>query len=741
LRYTSYQLGCVGLATYGSIRRTCARFDCFQVDLSSNELLRSGVRVPVQDMPLRVLRLLLEAEGRVVTREQLQSALWPEDTFVDFEHGVNTAVKKLRQALEDSAERPKYIETLPRVGYRLIAPVEWVAEAEGKRPPSRVVAIDREGPIPVLAAPSKEARRRVRRWPFLAGALGLLVLIAVVGSLFWLRPPRPAENLTVTPFTTFPGFEIAPSFSPDGNQIVFSWTGHEKEIALDLYIKQVGQEQTVQLTHHRATFLAAAWSPDGRFIAFMRQAEPDASGIYVMSPLGGAERKLADITSYLSYDPIGLSWSPDSKWVAFAKADSPDSKADPGTEHFRIHLVNVATNEKRVLVVASPECVHAWQPAFSPDGKYLASVCALNWAGLGKIYVQTPDGKKAREVTGARSSDSFSGIAWTADSKSLIYSTNMSLWRVPLAGGKPEKLLFAQDAESLSVARTGNRLAYGQVHHPGSIWRIEMGSPTSPNGPATKIISSSRGDLGQRMSPDGKYIAFQSWRSGSPEVWICGSDGSDPVQLSSFGGPPVGVPSWSPDNRHLVFDVRASGNAELYSVNLEGGPPKKLVTGTASAANPFWSADGRSIYFNTERPDAIWKAPAEGGAAVRVTGEGRFVPQESADGTRVFFYRAVGDQHQVWSASADGTDERPVTGMPGDLNWELARTGIYFINGPSRHAFLAYFDFVTGHIRKVADLPSLPMVGRPTISSDGRTLLFNGIEQPESDIVLIDGFH
>ena len=728
------------MATYGSLRRTCARFDCFQVDLSSNELLRAGVRVPIQDMPLRVLRLLLEAEGRVVTREQVQSALWPEDTFVDFEHGVNTAVKKLRQALKDSAERPKYIETLPKIGYRLITPVEWMADTGGKRPPARVVAIDWEGPIEVPPSPTRESPRSLRQWPFLAGALGLLVLIAVGGYLLWFRRPAQAENLTITPFTTFPGFEIAPSFSPDGNQIVFSWTGHEKGIGFDLYVKQVGQEQTVQLTHHRAIFLASGWSPDGRFIAFMRQAEPDSSGIYVITPLGGTERKLADITPYLGFDPIGLSWSPDSKWVAFAKADSPNNIPDPGTEHFRIHLVNVATNEDRALPAPSPECVHAWQPAFSPDGKYLASVCALNWGGVGKIYVQTSDGKQPHELVGATSPDGFSGIAWTADSKSLLYSAGQRLWRVQLGGGKPENLLFAGDAESLSVARTGNHLAYGQVRHPGSIWQIEMASPTKPAGPATKIISSSRGDLGQRMSPDGKYIAFQSGRSGGPEVWICGRDGSDPVQLSSFGGPSVGPPSWSPDSRRIVFDVRASGNAEIYSVNVEGGPPKKLVTGTASAANPFWSADGRWIYFNSERPDVIWKAPAEGGAAVRLTGEGRFVPQESADGTRVFFYRAVGDQHQIWSASADGTDERPVTGMPGDLNWELARSGIYFIDGPPGHSSLNYFDFVTRHIRKVADLPSLPMIGRPTISSDGRTLLFNAIEQPESDIFLVQGF-
>src|SRR6202008_2126132 len=117
----------------------CARFDQFQVDLRSGELKRAGVRVPVQSQPLQVLRLLLEAEGKVVTRDELRQALWPEDTFVDFELGVNTAVKKLRQALQDSAEHPKYIETLPKYGYRLAVPVEWVTTDKDKIPPPSVV--------------------------------------------------------------------------------------------------------------------------------------------------------------------------------------------------------------------------------------------------------------------------------------------------------------------------------------------------------------------------------------------------------------------------------------------------------------------------------------------------------------------------------------------------------------------------------------------------------------------------
>src|SRR5947208_10861324 len=126
---SSHPVGGPALVTYGSVRRMYARFDCFQVDLSSNELFRLGVRVPIQEQPLQILRLLLEAEGRVVTREQLRSALWPKDTFVDFEHGVNTAVKKLRQALEDSVDNSKLVETVPKVGYRFMVPVDWVIDA------------------------------------------------------------------------------------------------------------------------------------------------------------------------------------------------------------------------------------------------------------------------------------------------------------------------------------------------------------------------------------------------------------------------------------------------------------------------------------------------------------------------------------------------------------------------------------------------------------------------------------
>jgi DNA-binding winged helix-turn-helix (wHTH) protein len=131
----------------------CARFDQFQVDLTSGELRKNGGgSVRIQQQPLQVLRLLLEADGRVVTREQLRLALWPEETFVDFEHGVNTAVKKLRQALEDSVDSPKFVETVPKVGYRFRVPVDWVIDASGEVPAPQPNPLPRRRKLKALIA-------------------------------------------------------------------------------------------------------------------------------------------------------------------------------------------------------------------------------------------------------------------------------------------------------------------------------------------------------------------------------------------------------------------------------------------------------------------------------------------------------------------------------------------------------------------------------------------------------------
>ena len=213
----------------------------------------------------------------MVTREELQKRLWP-DTFVDVDHNLNTAINKIREVLGDSAESPRFVETLPRRGYRFIGELE---------PPVQPVVRGRTG--------SRLHSRRA--WlKIAAGVLAISVLaLAAVLAYRWHRPQRPQEQaaLTAIPFTALPGEATSPAFSPDGSRIAFAWNGDPAHGAkgFDLYVKAIGSETLLRLTQHPSEWISPAWSPDGTQIAFHRLAGAD-TGIYVVPALGGPERKL-----------------------------------------------------------------------------------------------------------------------------------------------------------------------------------------------------------------------------------------------------------------------------------------------------------------------------------------------------------------------------------------------------------------------------------------------------------------
>ena len=187
---------------------TPIRFGAFEVDAQSGELRRDGKKVKIQEQPFQVLILLVERPGEVLTREELARRLWSEQTNVDFERGLNKAITRLREALRDSAENPRYVETLPRRGYRFIAHVTNGAHGAEVETKSKEV-------------PVTESRTRSPRMAMLASAavaLGLILLAAIGGYLLQPLPHLQSDNLTIVPFTTFPGLEVAPRFCPMGTK-------------------------------------------------------------------------------------------------------------------------------------------------------------------------------------------------------------------------------------------------------------------------------------------------------------------------------------------------------------------------------------------------------------------------------------------------------------------------------------------------------------------------------------------
>src|SRR6516225_7279261 len=151
--------------------------------------------------------------------------------------------------------------------------------------------------------------------------------------------------------------------------------------------------------------------------------------------------------------------------------------------------------------------------------------------------------------------------------------------------------------------------------------------------PPTKLIASTEFDGSQQFSPDGKRIVFASSRSGSVEIWVCDSDGSNPWQLTFVGGRGAGTPRWSPDSRQVAFDAGPEGNGDIFVVSVEGGRPRRLTTDASNDVVPSWSRDGKWVYFASDRTGAwqTWKMPAEGGQAVQVTKHGGFTAFESMD--------------------------------------------------------------------------------------------------------------
>lgn len=712
------------------------RFDQLQVDLSSGDLRKSdGGATRIQQQPLQVLRLLLQAEGRVVTREQLRGALWPEDTFVDFEHGVNTAVKKLRQALEDSVENPKFIETVPKIGYRFLVPVEWVSGPEDKHDPHDALPTSAREATVVQPEPRNRVlttRNALMTGLILAGAFASVWLYR--SPLLRSKAPDPSIILAVTSV----GEKYSPSLSPDGKQLAFAWNGGTG-LHFSIYVKYIGTEEPLRLTKQESVDFNPVWSPDGRYIAFCR-IQKGETGIYIIPALGGAERKVRDThweerDFYQVFFYFGrLSWSPDGKLLAFSDRTSSN-------EPTAIYLLSLGSLSARRLT--APGFPGDYNPAFSPDGQTLAFNRGSH--GITSIYtLPVAGGEERRVITGPQYGW---GLAWTPDGRDIVFgragwlARSGWLWKISARGGEPERLQFGQEGTEPSIR--GNRLAYARQVANLNIWRKQLDSLDS-SVPADRFLSSTTMESGPQYSPDGSRIAFESTRSGSYEVWICRSNGSNLSQLTHFNTV-TGTPRWSPDGQQIAFDSRAPGNADIFVMDSRGGSVRQLTTEAATDVVPSWSRDGRWIYFASDQSGGweIWKMPSAGGPAVQVTRHGGYSAFEAPDGKFLYYtkYPAVPG---VWRIPTSGGEETEVIAALEPEYWgywAVVENGIYYLDTTEKPA-IAFFDFTTHRTRRVFDLENRP-AGEATglaASPDGRTILYTQLDALSRDIVLVENF-
>ena len=644
----------------------------------------------------------------------------------------------------------------PVTAVRVGVPTEFdriIGKALAKKPEERYQHLD-DVLVDVRALRGQvvpaAGRTQPRRWAWVA-LPPVLLLAGFFARDLW-RQSQPAPPVRAEALTTYPGQELYPSFSPDGDHVTFTWTGPRQDNT-DVYVQQIGSAGSpLRLTADPHSDYNPVWSPDGRWIAFLRHesARPDSlwngngnNELRVIPPLGGPERMLCEvrIREHHVITPY-ITWCPDSNCLIVS--DSPgEGKPDA------LFVVAFDTGEKRQLTSPLSPVLGDSNPAVSPDGRSLVfrrnlsdAGGELRWLPLGKGVVAA--GEVVRVKVPALNAAT---PAWI-DSKEVIFSDRASLWRVasPFLDA-PARLPFVGEdglMPAVSRAQPGRplRLVYVRSTDDFNLWRIQTSAPGgAAASPPAMLISSTRRDWNAQFSPDGRRIAFQSTRSGFWEIWLADPDGGNAVQLTSMGAPLTGTARWSPDGRTIAFHSNPDGPLDIFVIPSSGGKPSRLTSHPATDQVPSFSQDGKWIYFSSNRTGdyQIWKMPAKGGDAVQVTNNGGYTAFESPDGADLYYTQTSFSASSLWRLPVAGG--RPVKLLEGVVSraFSVLQSGIYYIDRPDSEARLQFFDFSKGRPAIVAAGLGAIQMGL-TASPDGRTILFSRVDSSPSDLMLVENF-
>ena len=588
---------------------------------------------------------------------------------------------------------------------------------------------------------------RTRRW-VPAAVVALIAAASGGGYVAWktLAPIRSsAGNARAVPLTALPGMVRYPSFSPDGNQLVFTWNGRQEDNA-DLYVQQIGAGEPLRITKDAAPDTAPVWSPDGRTVAFLRLRPDGPAELRTIAPLGGTERRIAEIQPRGFLREMTLDWCPDSTCVIVTDHSGP-SPSDPGA----LFVVSLDSGQKRQLTTPPKDLLGDTDPAISPDGKWivfrrdLAPYSGrLQIASLGPGLTSTGEPRPLTTIL-----ITAYGPRWISDDE-IVFGAKGALWRLHVAPGSiPERLAFAGEdgimpAVSRATAGRAARLAYIRSYRDTNIWRLDTPGPGLPaTTPPVKVLASTRRDQLAQLSPDGKRVSFLSDRSGEYEVWSADLDGANAIQLTALAANP-GFPRWSPDGNLIAFhsNTEEGPAGDVFVVPASGGKPRKLTSHRATDTFPSFSGDRRWVYFSTKREGeaGVWKVPADGGDAVRVTSRRGYTAIESADAQALYFVDAPSSTlpGALWRLPASGGEATRLIEKVMAVGFDVIDRGIYFFEGQAS-GVLKFWDFKTQRTSLVAEGLTTTSAGM-SVSRDGRIILFTRLDTRVDDLMLIDNF-
>lgn len=630
-----------------------ARFGDFELNRRTGELYRKGLKVKLQGQPVQLLTLLLDRPGEVVTREEMRALLWPEDTFVDFEHSLNSAIKKLRAALRDSATQPRFIETLTRQGYRFIAAVETANPLPSPHLPVGLPAAVSPATVevPKKDAPPPRAKAVFPLNWILAALAFLLVATLLIGVSRWPFAQR-AVSSDMTLLLTGKGDLLDPAISPDGAMLAYVKV---EPASRKIQVRRVTGGQPVTLFDDLAREAEPAFSPDGERIAFTRYPAPPGHSQICIGPVLGGE--IAHVVDG-GRDPA---WSPDGKRLAFI-FDHPGAPQELAT-------VSIDGTDVRPILDADSTYPFLHFPTWSADGRTLAVERSIGGV-TGEIWLIPSRGGAAKRLSTIRPGVFQHHPVFTPDGKGLIYSSNRSgatnLWYRSL-----------KDNRSTQLTRGPGPEVWPGVSRSGRVVLLEYESKDflylSPLDHATpkELLSHSPFLWMPSISPDGREVAVSRGEyNGAWHIWSVPTSGGEPRALTSGRDPQI-YGHFSHDGQWLVYFTSTPGAGRVWRVPRSGGTAEPLTPANEDASYGDLSPDGSKLaYTKTEkRVDHVVIAPVGGGPERQLTQSPSTVARWSPDGQWLTFSPDRGYADGVFIARPDGSDLKRVTRTGGWPLW------------------------------------------------------------------------
>jgi Tol biopolymer transport system component/DNA-binding winged helix-turn-helix (wHTH) protein len=723
-------------------RRAALRVGEWTVRPELNSMTREDAERHIEPKVMKVLLVLASRQGHVVSKEELISAVWP-DTFVS-DDVLTRCISILRRITEDDPHTPRFIQTIPKVGYRLVAEVNELPDEETPAfeilAPTSAIRLEQAGTLELPITPTAP-EPSLRRNRAVAACLAVALLAASMVTIWLYQRTRTRiggtnSSFKTIQFTSYAGEQTQPAFAPDGKRIAFVWIA-ENSGSRRIYIKTIGSEDVRPLTPDTEDQqFSPAWSPDGRQIAYLAIGKDDLS-LYVADAGSSAPpRRLLIPQEPSHWEQGALSWSPSGKSLIY-----PDhSGIQPNSSIF---LLDLSTLHARSITDPPAGWEGDLNPAYSPDGRWIAFARASETAVRDIYFMSTTDGK-VQQLT--RDHMNIDSLAWTSDSASIVFSSNRggkyALWKIGLREKVPQRLpVGTEDAYQPAVGPRPGQLAYSQGSAIWSIVRLRENPRNDSSGPEA-VLTSTQEDSAPALSPSGEFFAFQSRRSGNQEIWIASARGDQLRQLTFMAGPLTGSPSWSNHQDRILFDSRPNGHSHIFCVPAAGGRPKQVTFGNVNDITPRWSHDDQTIYFRSNRGDRwqLWKISAAGGEPQPVTTGDGIVPQESQDGKWLYYSR--GDEDGLWRVSPQGGAETQILPQPAAGYWgywQVTSRGIFYLDRGASSTTIRIFDPETRRSTLFATLKQPPpLYSGLTVAEDGAVVLMTDQREAGRHITFVE---